>query len=62
MDLPRICDDDQALENFQKIVRYEDNRYFVTWLWKNSNLLLSDNYQLASGRLKSILGRLQKNP
>ena len=31
MDSPRMCDDDQALENFQKMRRYEDNRYFVTW-------------------------------
>ena len=62
MDSPKMCDDDQALENFQKMIRHEDNRYFVTWPWKDSNLLLPDNYQLASGRLKSILGRLQKNP
>ena len=62
MDLPRKCDDDQVLENFQKMKRYEDNTYFVTRPWKDLNPLLADNYQLASGRLKSILGRLQKNP
>ena len=62
MDLPKMCDDDQALENFKKMIRHEDNRYFVTWLWKDSNPLLPDNYQLASSRPKYILGRLQKNP
>ena len=62
MDSPKTCDDDQALENFQKTVRYEDHRYFVTWPWKDSNPLLPENYQLASGRLKSMLSRLQKDP
>ena len=61
-DSPQTCDDDQALENFQKAVRYEDNRYFVTWPWKDSNPLIPENYQLAFSSLKSILGRLQRNP
>ena len=61
-DSPRTCDDDQALENFQKTVRYENNRYFVTWPWKEPNPSLPQNYQLAAGRLKFILSRLQKDP
>ena len=60
-DSPQLCEDDQALVNFQKTVKYEDNRYFVTWPWKEQNHIMPENYQLAVGRLKSMLGRLQKH-
>ena len=61
-DSPKTCDDDQALENFQKTVSYQANRYFVTWPWKEPNPIIPENYQLAEGRLKSTLGKLQKDP
>ena len=57
-----MCDDDQALESFQKTIRYKNNQYFVTWLWKEQNPLILENYQLALGRLKLVLNRLQKHP
>ena len=57
-----MCDDDQALESFQKTIKYNNNQYFVTWPWKEQSPLLPENYQLALGRLKSVLNRLQKDP
>ena len=61
-DSPRVCDNDQALESFQKTIKYNNNQYFVIWPWKEQSPLLPENYQLALGRLKSVLNRLQKDP
>ena len=55
-------DDDQALHNFNKTVRFVDGRYLVRWPWKEPNPDLPDNYQLAVGRLKSTVQRLRKDP
>lgn len=55
-------DDDIALEKFNKSVQFTNGRYMVTWPWIEDHPNLSENYQLALGRLKSILQRLIKLP
>ena len=49
------CDDDQAIQNLHDTVRKTNGRYEVTWPWKEANPRLPDNYQLAFGRLNSLL-------
>ena len=56
------CDDDQAIQNFHDTVRKTNGRYEVTWPWKEENPRLPDNYQLALGRLNSLLKRIQGRP
>ena len=56
------CDDDQAIQNFHDTVRKTNGRYEVTWPWKEANPRLPDNYQLALGRLISLLKRIQGKP
>ena len=56
------CDDDLAIQNFHDTVRKTNGRYEVTWPWKEENPQLPDNYQLAVGRLNSLLKRIQGNP
>jgi hypothetical protein len=52
-------DDEQALQNFNDTVQYEDGRYYVTWPWKEECNDLPDNYNLSKGRLKSTVNRLK---
>ena len=59
---PLKSDDDQAIENFNKTVKFTNGRYSVTWPWKELNPMLPDNYYLAEGRLKSTLQRLKGDP
>ena len=56
------CDDDQDIQNFHDTVRKTNGRYEVTWPWKEENPRLPDNYQLALGRLNSLLKRIQGRP
>ena len=50
---------DQAIQNFHDTVSKTNGRYEVTWQWKEANPRLPDNYQLALGRLNSLLKRIQ---
>ena len=59
---PLTCDDDLALDHFNKTAKLVDGRYEVTWPWKEENPNLPSNYYLALGRLKSILQKLKKHP
>ena len=56
------CDDDEAIQNFHDTVRMSNGRYEVTWPRKEESPQLPDNYQLALGRLNSLLRRIQGNP
>ena len=38
-----------------------NERYQVCWPWREENLDLPDNYNLAYGRLTSVFKRLAKN-
>ena len=62
MDSPSHCDDDLALDNFNNSVKFINGRYMVAWPWKEENPDLPENYQLAYGRLRSILQKLKKDP
>ncbi len=44
-------DDDMAIEIFNDNIKYEGERYYVTWPWKYKSPPLSDNLQLAKSRL-----------
>ena len=55
-------DDDQALESFNQSVKFSNNRYMVSWPWKEKPPDLPQNYQLALGRFRSILQKLRKSP
>ena len=57
-----VNDDDKALQKFNDTVRFEDGRYQVTWPWKEECPLLPTNYELAMGRLRSLVNRLMRNP
>ncbi|KAL9972922.1 hypothetical protein ACROYT_G019318 [Oculina patagonica] len=57
-----VNDDDEALQKFNDTVRFEDGRYQVTWPWKEESLSLPTNYELAMGRLRSLVNRLMRNP
>jgi len=61
-DSPTATDDDIALDNFNKTIKYEDERYYATWPWKDDVSSLPDNYGLALGRLKSLLRKLKQHP
>ena len=49
-DKPNVKDDEMVIETFGKTLKFEDERYQVTWPWKtenpdvfkNGNLLLVD--------------------
>ena len=58
----RENDDDRALQKFNDTIRFEDGRYQVTWPWKEESPLLPTNYELAMGRLRSLVNRLMQNP
>ena len=40
-------------------MRFEKNHYQVTWPWEE---ILPENFELALGRLKSLIKRLQNEP
>jgi len=52
-------DDEMALEQFCETVKFENNRYQVTWPWKPNSFSLSNNYSVIFRRLKSLLSRLK---
>ena len=59
---PTTLDDDQAISQFNKTVVFTEGRYLVTWPWKEKSPDLSQNYQLAVGRLRSISQKLSRSP
>uniref|UniRef100_A0A1I7VL35 DUF1758 domain-containing protein n=1 Tax=Loa loa TaxID=7209 RepID=A0A1I7VL35_LOALO len=59
---PNEHDDEKALEQFKNCITKENNRYQVSWPWKDSKINLQDNYGLCYGRLRTLIKRLQTNP
>jgi len=51
-DCPYVCDDDLASQKFNETIEYTNDRYQVTWPWKQKEVELPDNFGLAIGRLK----------
>ena len=55
-------DDMKAMQDLSNSIKYEDSRYWVTWPWKETEIYLPENFELAKGRLKSLVHKLQRNP
>uniref|UniRef100_A0A8D8XYX2 Integrase catalytic domain-containing protein n=1 Tax=Cacopsylla melanoneura TaxID=428564 RepID=A0A8D8XYX2_9HEMI len=54
----RVTEDDLALENFNKTLRYTGSRYYVSFPWRDkSKSDLQNNFGLALGRLNSLVKR-----
>ena len=61
-DSPYTSDDEEAMRNFNSTLEIANNRYHVTWPWKNSCPELPENRELAYGRLKSLVHKMQSKP
>jgi len=48
--------------DFLDTLKFEENRYQVTWPWKEDIPELPSNKELAIGRLKSCMNRIKKKP
>ena len=48
-DKPNVKNDKVAMETFKNTLKFEDERYQVTWPWKTENPDLPQNRQLANG-------------
>jgi hypothetical protein len=57
-----VSDDQQAMQSFRDTLTFKNNRYFVTWPWRDGSPNLPDNRPLAAGRLKSLITRLHDKP
>ena len=53
--------DEEALRKFNETIRFKNSRYQVTWPWRNEDICLSENFDLAMGRLRSLLCRLKSD-
>ena len=62
MDSPVDSDKVRALKIFNKTLRFEDERYRVTWPWKEDKSCLPENRELAFGRFKSLVKKMKSNP
>ncbi|XP_045205909.2 uncharacterized protein LOC123558098 [Mercenaria mercenaria] len=55
-------ENEQAMQNFRDTLIFRDKRYFVTWPWRDGDPNVPNNRQLALGRLKSLVSRLESKP
>jgi hypothetical protein len=66
VDKPRnlqyTADEEYAMEQFEKNIAYDGERYTVGLPWKKSSPFLVDNFQQAEQRLISIEKSLKRNP
>ena len=60
-DSPYENDDDRAIEIFNKSIKFENNRYYVTWPRKDRNPNLPSNFTLSLGRLKTLLKTFKRD-
>ena len=44
------------------MLKFEDERYKVTWPWKEDKSCLPENHELAFGRLKSLVNKMRNTP
>ena len=54
--------DDIALKRFRSTLKFDNGRYEVTWPWKEDEPDLPTNKELAIGRLRSSVKRMEKKP
>jgi hypothetical protein len=62
VDCPYEKDDDLAMLQFSKSIRFVNGRYQVKWPMKTENPEIQSNYHLALGRLRSMYKHLEKMP
>ncbi|XP_053376544.1 uncharacterized protein LOC128547565 [Mercenaria mercenaria] len=55
-------DDQAAMTHFRETLQFENDRYQVTWHWRDEFPDLPENRGLAKGRLKSLVCKLAKQP
>ena len=53
--------DEEALRKFNETIKFKNSRYQVTWPWRNKDICLSENVDLAMGRLRSLICRLKSD-
>ncbi|GFT70902.1 integrase catalytic domain-containing protein [Trichonephila clavipes] len=57
------CDpDDQAMQHFKSLIRFNSGRYEVGFPWKGHTQELNDNFSVAEKRVKSLTRRFIRNP
>uniref|UniRef100_A0A8D8SS13 Integrase catalytic domain-containing protein n=1 Tax=Cacopsylla melanoneura TaxID=428564 RepID=A0A8D8SS13_9HEMI len=57
-----LTDDDLALQKFESAIRYENNRYYVDFPWKDGcKEDVQSNFGIAIGRLRSLVKRHAKD-
>ena len=61
-DSPLDSDKERALQIFDETLKFENNRYRVTWPWKEEKSCLPENRELAFGRLKSLVNKMRHTP
>ena len=56
--------EDAVLKSFNEMMKFVNGQHSVEWLWKDSatDISLPENYELATGRLRSLVLRLSKTP
>ena len=56
-------DNEMALDLYNENVQFVNGRYVVSWPWKiDPSENLPENFELANGRLKSLVKRLRQTP
>ena len=61
-ELYKNVDNQIIMDRFKDQVEIKNNRYHVTWPWKNEETNSPENYELCVGRLKSLHKRLAVSP
>ena len=61
-DSPKDSDKARALQIFNETLKFENDRYRVSWPWKEDKSCLPENKELAFGRLKSLINRMKHTP
>ena len=53
-----------VLKSLNEPIKFVNDRYSVEWPWKETEreMVLPENYELAAGRLRSLVSRLSKMP
>ena len=53
--------DEEALRKFNDTIKFEEDRYQVAWPWRHDDVCLPENFNLALGRLRSLICRLKSD-
>ena len=61
-DSPDVTQDDEALQRFQKWIKFDQGRYYLSWMWKDEHPDLPDNRDVAMRRFVSLMKRFASDP